>query len=466
MRTIKAKISYLVLLLGLVLIFANHRQNEKLLKERNILRIEREADATGARLAGMMQHYLRKGYLRAAELEMSYAAVSGDLVHGLVCDQHDVVQAATRLEWRGMKLRDTPLTRAYEIAATSRETGEGGARWDDAHRELVVVFPFFASYTPQDMGIVALVYDSSHALAAARDDAFHESMVQGCVLAAVCLIFCLSLDWLVRRRVNAAIEYSHSVIVGKEPPASLRGNDELSEIVHGFAKAVEKVHRTEALLLDATESERLRMGRDIHDDICQRLAAAQLKIGMLHHDLTEGKSEHASFAEEIATEVSGAAAATRLFAQGLVPVLMERDGLADALQRLADQVSFSFGGRCEMSCELGDCVLAAWVQTHVFRITQELMVNAFKHARPTCVSVRLSVRDEVLRLEVESDGLPFVQGEGGAGGLGLRFLRLRVSSLGGELTYSPRANHEDGTLALCTVPLADRHFKEQSNTPI
>ena len=413
-----------------------------------------------------MQHYLRKGYLRAAELEMSYAAVSSDLQHGLVCDQYDVVQSATRLEWRGLKLSDTPLAHTSEIAATSREFGEGVARWDESRRELLVVFPFFASFSPKDRGIVVLVYDSSHALSAARGDAFHESLVQGCVLGAVCLIFCLALDWLVRRRVETALEYSHSVIVGKEPPASLRGDDELSEIVHGFAKAVEKVHHTEALLLDATESERLRMGRDIHDDICQRLAAAQLKIGMLHHDLIEEKSEHADFAEEIATEVSGAAAATRLFAQGLVPVLMERDGLSDALQRLADQVSFSFGGRCEMRCEMGECVLAAWVQTHVFRITQELMVNAFKHARPTCVSVALSVKDEVLRLEVESDGLPFVQGGGGAGGLGLRFLRLRVSSLGGELTYSPRVGREDGTLALCIVPLADRHFKEQSNTPI
>ena len=146
MKTIKAKISYLVLLLGVVLILANYKQSEKLLIERSILRIEREADATGARLAGMMQHYLRKGYLRAAELEMSYAAVSSDLQHGLVCDQYDVVQSATRLEWRGLKLSDTPLAHTSEIAATSREFGEGVARWDEPRRELLVVLPFFPSF--------------------------------------------------------------------------------------------------------------------------------------------------------------------------------------------------------------------------------------------------------------------------------------------------------------------------------
>ena len=84
MKTIKGKISFLVLLLGVVLIVANLLQNEKLLKERSIARIESEASRTGARLAGMMQYFLRRGQPRAAELEMSYASVSSELVWGVV----------------------------------------------------------------------------------------------------------------------------------------------------------------------------------------------------------------------------------------------------------------------------------------------------------------------------------------------------------------------------------------------
>lgn len=459
MKTIKAKISLLVLLLGLLLILANQQQNEKLFRERGMARIEREANMTGARLAGMMQHFLRRGNPRAAELEMSYAAVSNDLTKGLVCDDQDEVQFATRLEWRGMHLADTPLAGAAELVAESRRLGDGLTKWDEAGKSLFVVFPFFASYAPQDLGVVVLVYDSSHALATARDVARHESLVQGCVLAAVCLIFCVALDWLLRRRVEAALAYSRSVIVGMALPESLRGGDELAEIVLGFAEAVAKVHHTEALLLDATEAERLRIGRDIHDDVCQRLAAAQLKIGMLHSDLTEEQSAHAAFAAEIAAELRDAAATTRGFARGLVPVLMEREGLGAALQNLADQVARSFGVRCEMSCELGACTLAEWVQTHVFRITQELMVNACKHAQPTWVKGTLSAAEGVLRLQVENDGLTFTREQTHEGGLGLSFLRLRVSALGGHLTFQPRDDGAGGTLVLCATPLADRHFQ-------
>ena len=460
MKTIKAKISLLVLLLGLFLILANERQTERSLTARNLSRIEREASATGARLAGMMQLFFRKGQSSAAELEMSYTSVSSDLEQGLVCDREEVVRFATRLEWRGMKLNDAALGLVSQMAGKSRQSGAELIQWDTAHDLLTVVFPFSASYDPQDIGVIALVYGSSHALASARDEALHESLVQGCVLGAVCLVFCLALDLLLRKRVEMALEYSHSVIVGEAPPPALRGADELSEIVQGFAEAVEKVHHTESLLLEATESERLRMGRDIHDDICQRLAAAQLKIGMLHHDLMEEGSPHAAFAAEVTAELTSAAAATRMFANGLVPVLMEKDGLVDALRRLADQLSSSFGSRCEMNFEMDEFPLAAWVQDHLFRIAQELVVNAFKHAKSTCVFVRLSVTKQLLRLEVENDGMPFVQGKMGDEGLGTRFLRLRISALGGRLSYSPRSTKESGTLALCEVQLTDRHRSE------
>ena len=154
--SIKAKISLLVLLLGLLLIVINQLRNEKLLAERSIARIEREAGETGTRLAGMMQHLFRKEQQRAAELEMSYASISTDLELGLVCDHDDVVRYATRLQWRGLNLKDTPLVSAARHVESSRGAMDGISIWDADHVRLLAVFPFFTSFDSKDRGTVYL----------------------------------------------------------------------------------------------------------------------------------------------------------------------------------------------------------------------------------------------------------------------------------------------------------------------
>lgn len=465
--SIKAKISLLVLLLGLLLIVINQLRNEKLLVERSIARIEREAGETGTRLAGMMQHLFRKEQQRAAELEMSYASISTDLELGLVCDHDDVVRFATRLQWRGLSLKDTPLVSAAEFVASSRGAMDGVSTWDDAHDRLLAVFPFFTSFDSKDRGVVVLAYDSSRALVRARGDAVRETVVQACLLASVCMLLWIALDLLVARRVELVLGYSRAVKAGAEPPMPLGGADELAVIAQSFAETVEKMLETESLLMEASEAERRRIGRDIHDDVCQRLAAAQLKSGVLSSELAAEQSVHAALAENIAVELREAASVTRVFARGLAPVWVEIEGLAPALHELAEQLTRSFGIQCKIECELGDMPLAVWVQTHVFRIAQELATNAAKHAHARHVRVCVSVASGMLRLEVENDGLSFnqAQAETQSKGLGMQFLRQRVRALGGKLTFQPRASGVAGTLALCETRLSGIYFSDQHKDP-
>lgn len=461
--SIKAKISLLVLLLGLLLIVINQLRNEKLLAERSIARIEREAGETGTRLAGMMQHLFRKEQQRAAELEMSYASISTDLELGLVCDHDDVVRYSTRLQWRGLNLKDTPLVSAARHVVSSRGAMDGISIWDAEHVRLLAVFPFFTSFDSKDRGVVVLAYDSSYALERARGDAVRETVVQACLLASVCMLLWFLLDLLVARRVELVLNYSRAVKAGTEPPTPLRGADELAAIAQSFAETVGKMHETESLLMEASEAERRRIGRDIHDDVCQRLAAAQLKSGVLSSELTEEKSVHAALAENIAVELREAASVTRMFARGLAPVWVEKEGLAPALHELAAHLARSFEIQCKIECDLGNMPPAVWVQTHVFRIVQELATNAAKHAHAKNVRVSLSVAFGMLRLEVENDGLSFNRAEEAR--LGMLFLRQRVRALGGKLTFQARASGAAGTLALCEARLAGMHFSDQHKDP-
>lgn len=461
-HSIKATISLSVLLLGLLLIALDKSRNEKLLVERGVARMEREAQVTGMRLSGVMQYLSRNQLHRAAELEMSYASISQDLELGLVCDKQDVVSFATRLQWRGQNLADTPLRAAGNLAPGARDGMEGIIHWDGPREHLLAVFPFFTGYDLKDRGLVVLGYDSSLALERARGDAMRESLVRACLLTAACLLLWLVLDWQVARRVAQVLDYTEAIKAGHGADQPPEGRDEMALIARSFGDAVAQLRETEARLMEASEAERRRIGRDIHDDVCQRLSAAQLKSGVLCHLLERDCPEHSKLAAEVADELHDTSAITRAFARGLAPVWVEKEGLAAALAELGGQVTRTYGIPCEVVCALGDAPLALWVQTHVFRIVQELVTNAAKHAKPSWIDACVVVADGRLKIEVENDGESFVPAGATGSGLGLQFLRQRARALGGHLVFHRRHKEASGTLALCEAKVADIHFSGHS----
>jgi signal transduction histidine kinase len=102
--------------------------------------------------------------------------------------------------------------------------------------------------------------------------------------------------------------------------------------------------------------------------------------------------------------------------------------------------------------------LSQSAQNHIFRILQELMTNAAKHAAPTEVSARVRLSGRTLVLTVENDGKPFDPGSAGTDGLGLRFVQQRLRVLGGRLRFEPRSGGKTGTIAVCTSFLPEPHF--------
>jgi len=218
------------------------------------------------------------------------------------------------------------------------------------------------------------------------------------------------------------------------------------------------LRETEARLLEASEDERRRIGRDIHDDVCQRIAAAQLKCGVLSSMLGREGLPHSDMAVEVAKELQEAVDVTRGFAHGLCPVRVGSEGLAVALRGLAATLHHSFGVRFDVETDETVVRLSQSAQNHIFRILQELMTNAAKHAAPTRVSARVSLKDRTLVLTVENDGGSFDPGVANAEGLGLRFVQQRLRVLGGRLRFEPRTGGKKGTVAICTSLLPEQHF--------
>lgn len=227
--------------------------------------------------------------------------------------------------------------------------------------------------------------------------------------------------------------------------------------VAGVAADITGRKEMQKRLLQAAENERRRIGQDLHDDVCQRLAAAQLKSGVLHSALRRESHPKADLAGDVAVELAEAAELARGFARGLAPVAMRAEEVGDALDDLKKFIERAFSLRCDIACDDMTDVLQTEDAAQVFRIVQELTTNAAKHGRATWISVSLMAGGGVLRVEVAHDGARFDperrEAGGGSSGMGLHMVRQRVDALGGSLDFQARHAAEGGTIAVCELPL-------------
>lgn len=228
--------------------------------------------------------------------------------------------------------------------------------------------------------------------------------------------------------------------------------------VGGIAVDVTEHKDVAKRLVEAAESERRRIGMDLHDDVCQRLAAAQLKCGVLEAMLKKEKNAHVQLAGSIVNEISLATDMARTFAKGMAPVALNVGDFGPALDQVVTQIQKAFDVKCTASCDLPDGCMGDEMSAHMFRIAQELAVNAAKHGHGKWVSIRCYVSPgslgPALRLEVANDGVPFNPALNTSPGMGLHLIKQRADVVGATVSFHPRAQPDGGTVVICEVPLS------------
>lgn len=456
--SIQSRVTLLVLAFGLVLLVINTKRNDTWLRERQWKRVIDGAEATGPMLAGTMQHYIRNNLGRAAELQMSYASTADELRSGIVLDHNDRIVQATRLDLVGMPLATSPMAGERALIDEVRRSMNSIVQRREDQLSVVALFPFFTRFESVSRGVVVLQYDLAAALHRARLDAFHESASQACVMIALCLLLWLILDEVVTQRVRVIVAYAQKVAAGRSNADQVPARDDLDLIAGEFGRTVDELRAVELRLLEAAERERRRIGADLHDDVCQRLVAAQLKSGVLASVLRGEKHAQAALAESVSDNLAGSARLVRSVARGLAPMLVSRGRLAEAMNEAASSLEAAFSVPCECHVNPGDKPFAMWVDTHVFRILQELMTNAAKHAKPSRITATVNVENEKLLIHVISDGEPLVVGE--QTGLGLEMVWQRVRALGGELTLAKGLTGSGG-VATFELGLQLRHYVDE-----
>jgi signal transduction histidine kinase len=221
-----------------------------------------------------------------------------------------------------------------------------------------------------------------------------------------------------------------------------------SDIAAARIALLEHSQRLEHEIVNISEAEQRRIGQDLHDGLCQYLAALSCSARSLQDDLEKlHLRSEAAAARELATHLQGAVVQARDLARGLVLAQVGQVGIVIALESLAQAVGRSH----EMTCTfhfrgaVTDC--DEHTATHLYRIAQEAINNATKHAKASRIAIFLEATADLMTLRILDDGvgLPGFT----ATGTGMSIMRYRARLCGGELTSEqPKGG---GTLVSCTI---------------
>ena len=206
--------------------------------------------------------------------------------------------------------------------------------------------------------------------------------------------------------------------------------------------------------LQATEEERQRIARELHDDTAQRLATLILRVRRLAEE--RDAQRRASLHEEIREEIVDAAEGVKRMARGLRPPEIEELGLALALT--AHVRSLREGARFEVETELDavDHALNVTAKLALYRIVQEALSNARRYSGVDRARVRLYMEDGNVVAVISDEGKGFLQSQAleSGGGLGLVGMKERAAMVGGRLTIDSESGK--GTRVTVAVPATAR----------
>jgi signal transduction histidine kinase len=184
----------------------------------------------------------------------------------------------------------------------------------------------------------------------------------------------------------------------------------------------------------AVAEERGRLARELHDSVTQSLYSLTLLAEAGQRTAASGQLEAAErYLGRVGEIGQQALREMRLLVYQLRPLALEEEGLAGALQQRLDAVERRAGVEARLVVD-GELAMAPMIEEAFYRIAQEALNNALKHASPTMVDVTIRAEGDEVELRVRDNGAGFDIGrQPDGGGLGLVSMRERAERVGGEL---------------------------------
>jgi two-component system NarL family sensor kinase len=225
--------------------------------------------------------------------------------------------------------------------------------------------------------------------------------------------------------------------------------------------AVERSRLEAATARAVAAEERNRLAREIHDTLAQGLAALTMQLevadSLASATAPDDSRLHSALERALALGRSTLDEARRSVLD-LREAPLERRSLREALEAMARDVGSSPENRVEVTViasEGADAGLSPAIAGGLYRVAQQAVVNATRHARAQRITVRLTRSEREIRLSVEDDGTGFEPTDVPSDRFGLVGMRERARLLGGSLTVESAP--DAGTAIEVRVPVAVRH---------
>ena len=217
--------------------------------------------------------------------------------------------------------------------------------------------------------------------------------------------------------------------------------------------AQEALEKVSGQLIEGQEKERRRLARELHDDICQRLAMLSLRIEKASKGWGNGRVSVVEQLEQIWKQCSDLTGDVQALSHELHPSILDNLGLATAVKSFCREVSAQSGVAVEFVGKNIPDSLPREVALSLFRVVQEAVHNAIKYSGQKHFEVRLQGTSSELELEVRDEGVGFeAANTKNGGGLGLVSMSERIHQVNGTFTIYSQPNA--GTRIHARVPLA------------
>ena len=257
---------------------------------------------------------------------------------------------------------------------------------------------------------------------------------------------------------SGATDYVLKTRLSRLVPAVLRALREKEERLDRLKtedklrKSHEQLRALSVYLQHIREDERIRISRQVHDELGQSLTGLKMDLYWLSSRLPKQLREVHDKTKAMSAHIDSTIQTVRRISTELRPGILDDLGLVAALEWQAHEFQKRTGVHCTVTSDLKEAILDEDLNTAFFRIFQETLTNVIRHANATKVTIHLKKQRGQLILEIKDNGRGISEAEiSNTRSIGLLGMRERAALLGGKITVSGVSGK--GTTVLVKIPL-------------
>lgn len=261
-------------------------------------------------------------------------------------------------------------------------------------------------------------------------------------------------DYVLKPVVAEVLRFKVSLFLALQREAAARADETCARKLaeERLRSAETQLRSLGARLTTIRDEERIRIAREIHDDLGQVLTSLKMDVACIEKQFCDKQHPARARTERMRKLIDSTVQLVQRISTGMRPEMLDELGLVAALRWQAREFEKRTGIRCRTNLPARQLDLDLELSTAVFRAFQESLTNVARHARANSVKACLAAANGRLSLQVADDGIGIADDRiRHRDSLGLLGMRERAQLLGGQLTISGKPG--GGTMVTVDIPL-------------